>query len=293
MKPRHSLLLCLVTLSLAGQAFGDSCQYSKDLLQEVDADGIDLAKLNALAGDLVVSGIAEGNSITIRGKACTDTEKHLEEMDLDVERDGSSVTITVIIPSSISSGWNTEYAYMDLDVDLPQSTPIEIRDSSGNMDLSSASVTSIDDSSGRIRFRNGRADLVLHDSSGNIVITRLNGNISLTDSSGNIRIREIEGDVHIRRDSSGEIDISHAAKDVVIDRDSSGGIDINQVGGTVTIGRDGSGSIHVSNVSEHVRIGSDGSGSIQVADVGGDFTVKAKGSGQVRSKRVEGVVSVP
>lgn len=293
MKLKKTLPLFLVSLSLAGNSLGTPCKYSKDLLQDIDANGIEQVKINALAGDLLVNGVADGASITVQGLACTDSEKHLEQMHLDIERDGSSITITVIIPKSIRSGWNTAYAYLDLDVSLPDSIPIEIKDSSGDMDLSSVSVTSIDDSSGRIRVRNGRSDLVLDDSSGDIIIRQLNGNISLSDSSGNIRLRDIKGNVRIRRDGSGEIEISRVEKDVEIVRDGSGGIDINQVGGTVTIGSDGSGSILISNVTDNVHIGTDGSGAIQVADVGGDFSVEAKGSGQIRSRSIKGKVSIP
>ena len=293
MRLTKNLLLFLVSLSLAGNTFGSPCKYSKDLLPDIDGDGIDRVELNALAGYLVVTGVADGGDIAVKGQACTDEEEHLEEMALDIERDGSAVTITVIIPKSIRSGWNTEYAYVDLEFALPHSTPIEIRDSSGHMDVSSASVTSIDDSSGRIKVTDGRTDLDINDSSGDIVVRQLNGNISLSDSSGNIRLRDVTGEVQIRRDSSGEIEISRVDKDVEIVSDGSGGIDIDQVGGMVTVGRDGSGSILVSNVSRNVRIGSDGSGTVQVADVGGDFTLKSKGSGRVRSKRIEGRVSIP
>jgi len=292
---RHKtiFLVVLASMMFAGNAIGNPCKYSNNLSEQIDAKDIDRIKLNALAGELVVTGVADSTTVTVNGRACTDTEKYLNEIVLDVERTGSSVTVTVVIPESVRSGWNTEYAYVDLEVSLPESTPIEIKDSSGDMDLSSISVTSINDSSGRIKLRNGQSDLVLDDSSGNILIRQLNGNLSLADSSGNIRLREIKGEVLIRRDSSGEIEISKVEKNVEIVSDGSGGIDIDEVGGSVTIGSDGSGSILVSNVNSSVHIGSDGSGEIRVADVTGDFSVDAKGSGQVRSRNVEGDVSIP
>lgn len=293
MRLKYILPVLMASMAFTGSAFGNPCKYSNDLSEAIDGKGIDRVKLNALAGDLVVIGMSDGTGITVDALACSDTERHLELMALDIERDGSSLTITVIIPQSIKWGWNTEYAYVDLEVSLPDSTPIEIRDSSGDMDLSSVSVTSIDDSSGRIKLRNGRSDLVLDDSSGDIVIRQLNGNISLSDSSGNIHLRDIKGEVRIRRDSSGEIEISRVEKDVEIVSDGSGSIDIDQVGGNVTVGNDGSGSILISNVTGNVRIGIDGSGNIRVADVGGDFSVEAKGSGLIRSKRIKGEVSIP
>ena len=291
MSTKFFVLVVLIGLSCT--AHGYPCNFSNKLSEEINTDGVELVKLRALAGELVVTGVTGRSSITVNGLACTDSEKYLEKITLDIARDGTTVTITVIIPDSIQSGWNTEYAYVDLDVSMPDSIPLAVRDSSGDLDLTAVSVISIDDSSGRIKVRNGKTDLVLNDSSGDILIRQLDGGITLSDSSGNIRLRDIKGDVLIERDGSGEIEISGAEKNVEIVRDGSGGIDIDQVGGSVIVGSDGSGSILVSNVTDSVRIGSDGSGQIQVADVGGSFSVDAKGSGRVRSKRVKGEVSVP
>lgn len=284
---------CLVSLSMP--ALG-RCEFGRDVNEEIDADGLELVKVFALAGDLDVIGTAldgdDAGQIIITGRICTDSEENLERIRLDVESTADTVVFTVIIPHRHRL-WDAEYASMDLFVSLPSSLAIEIRDSSGDIDLVDARVTQLNDSSGRIKVRNGKSSMKLNDSSGDIMIRGLDGELEISDSSGEIDLRDISGNIRIRRDSSGDISITNAMQDVKIDRDGSGSIDIDTVGGMVWIGSDGSGDIEIRAVTGSVRIGSDGSGTIRVADVGGDFDVGAKGSGSIRSRLVRGVVSIP
>lgn len=218
----------------------DRCKFERKLDRELDAAGLASLNIDARAGELGVKGNSPA-TVTVHAILCTDRERNLELMNVDVSRSGSEGRVAAIIPESVREGWDPDYAFIDLEVTVPRDLHLVVRDSSGDMTLRDVAVTSIEDSSGRIDIRGSHADLALSDSSGEIDIEDMHGNLTLTDSSGDIVLREITGIVRIERDSSGDIDIRDIKGNVVIDNDSSGSIDVDHVEGGVEIGRDGSG----------------------------------------------------
>lgn len=301
----------MILVVLASPLSASPCEYSKQIERQFDADNIALLKLNVLAGSLLVTGNSGSSQIKFSGEACANEEEYLSRISLDEVVNLSELELTVIIPQN-AFGFRSDYAYVDVTVELPQSLMLEIADSSGDMEVNEASARLVDDSSGDIRVRGNKVKLLITDSSGNITVKDSLSDVEIRDSSGEISARNIKGSVLIPIDSSGDIDLSNVTQDVVIDRDSSGNIDINEVGNNVQIGSDGSGSIDIYKVDGFVRINNDGSGSItirdvegevnighdgsgrlSVADIGGDFIVGAKGSGGIRSNNVSGKVDVP
>lgn len=281
----------LISSLLCSSVVAERCEYERYESVSRDLASITSIELNALAGELEIKS-QTADELAIRGRICTDSEKYLKDISLEVEQSGQRLVVTVIIPHDLTF-WDPDYAYMDLEVELPADMPIHIRDSSGDIILRGVSAASINDSSGKIKGVDLKSSTRIEDSSGDIVIRGLDGSIAVTDSSGDVDLTNVTGDVDIFADGSGEIDISHTGGYVRIGRDGSGDIDIDDAGSDVTVTSDGSGNIRISHVDGNVHIGTDGSGGINISDVSGNFLIEAKGSGNIRTKRIQGTISTP
>ncbi len=284
-------LIAAATLAALPYTASASCEASEMHRHSFEMSSFEAVEMNALAGRLDIMG-TDGDRMVFEGRACSNHERWLEDMTLDIEDSGDELVLTVIIPYD-RPDFDARYAHMDITLKLPHTMPISLRDSSGDILVQEASVTSIQDSSGDIRVENAQGSLDIEDSSGDIDVRLTSGSVSVKDSSGNISLKGVGGDVVIPRDSSGEIEIEDVGGAVIIERDSSGSIEVETVAGSVEIGSDGGGGIDISDVEGSVSIGSDGSGLVRVRDVAGDFTLLAKGSGDIRVSRVEGTVTTP
>jgi hypothetical protein len=253
----------------ASASFGNDCKFTADRSAGLDLAGIERVVILTGAGDLDVRGSATAKRIELRGKACASSQEFLDGTNLKVRRDGNVATLETDIPEARSR----DHAWIDVDIALPASLPVEVTDSSGDSELRDLRTLQVQDSSGDLRIESIAESLDVRDSSGEIVIDKA-GSVKLQDSSGNINVREV-------------------ARDVEVSSDSSGDIEIRGVTGRVHIVQDSSGDIRVSQVKGSVEVEADSSGDIRVADIGGDFTVQDDGSGDVNYEKVTGRVSVP
>ena len=245
-----------VILSLwAVPAYADSCDYEEPRTATLDAAGLERVVVRARAGSLSIVGKSGLGEVRVEGIACAGKRDHLESVRLVTERTGSTATIEVEIPDTDWSMFSGTSPRLDLEVDVPHGVALEVKDSSGAMEIRGV----------------GSADV--QDSSGEIVIEDVSGDLRIDDSSGSIEVSDVSGDVRLE--------------------DSSGGIEVRRVGGSVVVDRDSSGSIEVEKVQQNVLVRRDSSGSISVADVGGDFTVERDSSGSIHYEDVEGRVDIP
>ena len=250
---RKSLWILALAFTPALQAW--NCDHSKQIDEVLDLSGSDSLEINAVAGDLEVRA-GGGNEAAIRGKVCVSDKEMLDEAVVETGG-GSRAEITVVLPES--SGWSltgNNYAYMDLEVTVPDDIDVAVKDSSGDAEIS------------------GLASVSVQDSSGDLEISDIGGTVEVRDSSGDIEIEDILGDVLIANDSSGDMEIEHVTGSVLIENDSSG-------------------SIYVFDVSNDVTVERDSSGSITADGVGGNFTVLNDGSGDISSSDVKGMVDIP
>ncbi|MEJ2384303.1 MAG: hypothetical protein P8Y54_07870 [Xanthomonadales bacterium] len=251
---KNSLLLCALLATPLAQAW--DCAYEKNIDQSLDLAGSEVLQVNAAAGDLEIRGDAAEDRAVIRGTLCVSEEKWLDEGRVETSG-GPRPEISVVLPDA--SGWSltgSRYAYLDLEIRVPAETALDVRDSSGDADIS------------------GVASVRVSDSSGDLELENIGGPVVLRDSSGDIELSDIRGDVTVENDSSGDIDGERITGNVLVEKDSSGGIYFEGVSGNVTVERDSSGDI-------------------TARDVGGDFTVLRDGSGNIRAVDVVGKVDIP
>lgn len=237
-------------------AWADSCDYSRDINFDVDASGLKQVILDLGAGHLVISQASDASQVSVRARACADSRRRLEAMDLTQNRRGDRLSISSEIDDTLSfSLFSWDYAYIDVDIMVPPGLMIEV-----------------DDGSGEIRIDGVDAELRIEDGSGEINISRHRGSVEIDDGSGSIDIDSLEGSLWLV-DGSGDIDIRNVTGNVHIPSDGSGSIRIRDVRGNVTIDDDGSGSISVHNITGDMTVGDSGSGSVNYGDIGGSVSI--------------------
>jgi DUF4097 and DUF4098 domain-containing protein YvlB len=246
------LILSFFLMSASLQAW--NCKFEKEIDQTLDLkDSVELIVM-AAAGDLEIRGASNGSVASIKGKVCVSKEKWLDEARVET-RTGERAEIVVELPDA-DGGWSLtggEYAYLDLKLEVPDDLPIDIKDSSGDIDIRGVGEVTVKDSSGDIEIEDIKQSVSVSDSSGDIVIRNVKGDVTIeSDSSGDIRGKDIEGSVLVKRDSSGDIRFDDVGKDFIVERDSSGDIIAHGVGGDFSVLNDGSGEIVATDVSGSV-----------------------------------------
>lgn len=254
---RTGVMFTVLALVATGPGVAQAdCKFAASRDGEADLAGVAKVVIATGPGDLKVVASADARRIVARGSACASTQELLDNLHLEVRREGDTVFIDAGLANSrnmITVG-NT-YAHINVGIALPPDLPVELRDSSGDISVTGVAALTLDD------------------------------------SSGDIEVQDV-GSVEIK-DSSGETSVTRARGDVTVTFDGSGDIVIRDVGGNAEVGSDGSGDIRISDVKGSVVVGNDGSGEIVVENVGGDFTVGNDGSGGIIHRGVTGKVTVP
>lgn len=227
------------------------CRHARTETRSIGASAEDRLALRAGSGELEVEGRPGLDAVRVTARMCASEEDFLDDMAVELDRMGDELRVDTEYPHH--GGGHGRYARIHLTVEVPEGIAVDIRDSSGSMELSRLGALRIDDSSGDIDVRSGL------------------GPVFIDDGSGGIDVDEVAGDVEIE--------------------DGSGSVDVTDVTGSVVLS-DGSGSVEIAEISGDVRV-RDGSGSIVVSSVGGDFVVENDGSGSIRHSGVQGRIDVP
>lgn len=252
MKSAFLLGICLVSTGLQAS----DCEYEKNIDQTLDLSGSEQLTVLAAAGELGITGIRDSNSASIKGRVCVSEKEWLEQSQVRT-RDGKQAEIVVDLPDYDSWG---EYAYLDLKLEVPENISLNVKDSSGDIDIDGVGELTLQDSSGDIEITATTGSLTIKDSSGDIVISDVEGSVTIeSDSSGDIRGKAIENNVLVKNDSSGDIRFQDVGQDFIVESDSSGDISADKVGGDFNVIRDGSGEISATNVEGDVRVPEKGS----------------------------------
>lgn len=247
----YKYVLLVAVMMVSGPVQAWNCSEERTIKTELDIGAIDDIRVEAGAGTLSIKGSDQKGEIGLVAKLCASDADLLAEMDVKTELEGDYALVETSMPKK----WGGNYsASIDLSLVVPKGSRLDVKDSSGDLEIK------------------GVAELVLLDSSGDVNVKNIEGNVNLTDSSGTIYLSKV-GSAEIT-DSSGEIDVRDVAKDFTVNVDSSGDIEVKGVGGNLLI-----------------KV--DSSGSIDVEDVSGDFTVQKDGSGDIRFDNIEGEVDIP
>lgn len=248
--------ICVIPLALwAGTAIAGDCDHERRLDESLDLSGATQLRVAAAAGDLDIEGQPGLSDARVVARLCASSEDILDETAVTLVP-GADAQVTVDIPDT-SGGFfgGNRYAWVDLEIRVPERLALDVRDSSGDLEIENVAALTLQDSSGDIDVSDIAGPVILSDSSGDIEIEDVLGDVHIrADSSGGMSGREISGSVLVSRDSSGGIRFEDVEGDVIVEKDSSGGITVENVGGDFRVLRDGSGGIRHSNVRGEVEI---------------------------------------
>lgn len=223
----------------------EDCDDTAERTAEVRLDGIDRIVIDASAGTLTVLGSAEQKTASAHGIACASSKSILEQIQIRTRTSGRIAYITAEVPTHL---WNPfdwasgESMALDLTVRVPARLAVEVKDTSGAIEIRGTGDIEIEDGSGSITAQDIHGDIEIDDGSGPLLVENVRGDVDVEDGSGSLRIRQVGGDVTVE-DGSGSIDISEVQRDIVIQRDGSGSISVTDVGGSFTVEHDGSGGV--------------------------------------------------
>lgn len=216
-----------------------------------DAAGARSVRVIAKAGELKIRGVAGASTVAVKGTACASRASGLDEVKLVTERRGDVVYVEAVTPE-----WSWGSAGLDLQIDVPNSIPLDVDGGSGSAEVRDVAALRITDGSGELTIDGVRGALTVDDGSGSLEIANVGGEVKITDGSGEIVVRQA-GSVLITEDGSGGIQVSDVRGNVVVRNDGSGSIDVREVAGDFTVDDDGSGGIEHHGVRGHVKIPAD------------------------------------
>ncbi|HLT64001.1 MAG TPA: DUF4097 family beta strand repeat-containing protein [Pseudohongiella sp.] len=246
----------LASCLISPVAFGQNCEFSRNINFDVDATGLARVELDVGAGYLNIRP-SENDQVSVRARACASTRGRLESMDLVHERRGDRLVIDSEIDDNVSFSIfrSNDYAYIDVDMSVPAGLLLDIEDGSGDIRIANVSAElRIEDGSGDINILRHTGSVRIDDGSGDIDVDGLSGALRVVDGSGDIDVRNVVGNVHIPSDGSGSIDIRDIKGDVAIDDDGSGGISVHNVSGNLSLGDTGSGRVNFDDIGGNVRM---------------------------------------
>jgi DUF4097 and DUF4098 domain-containing protein YvlB len=269
-------MLGLVLGLIAGNALaGTQCKFTADRNLDVSPAGLHALAFELGSSDLRVQGVPGLGKIEVHGKACASEESRLAELTLDQSRQGDRVTITPHQANEQTFGlFGSSYAYIDLEVRVPENLAIEVKTRSGDADISDIAALDFSAHSG---------DLILH---------RVSGDVAVEVHSGDVNADDV-GSLTVRHAGSGDIRARTVRGDVKVGNVGSGDLGFTDIGNGVHVDSVGSGDIIVTRAKGDVTVGSIGSGDVTVNGVGGDFTVRSAGSGDIHHHDVKGRIDVP
>lgn len=246
----------LACVAIAANAT-DDCEHSADRTAELPLDGVSRVFIDASIGSLLVLGSAEQKTASAHGIACASSKEVLDKIKLIARKSGQSVYLTAELPVDMWSpmDWldNERAMALDLTVRVPSTMTVDVKDSSGSIEIRGTGKTRIEDGSGSILVEDIHGDLEIDDGSGSVLVDGARGDVHVEDGSGSIHIQQVSGRVSVQ-DGSGSIAISDVTKDVVVQRDGSGSISVTNVGGSFTVERDGSGGVSHRGVKGRISI---------------------------------------
>lgn len=291
---RKSLLLfaCVPLLAPSFGAAAEQCRYSAPRNAELDAAGLKLLSVEIGPDDLVIHGEPGQTRIVVHGTACASNQKWLSDITVATARHGVGASVVAHDGEHFALFGNA-YAYLKLDVGVPQSLAIKLQEGSGDASIQNLAAIDAALGSGDLKVNGVAGALGLSVGSGDAEATQI-GSLNLSSlGSGDAKIDGVAGDAHVGSVGSGDLALHNVKGNVSIGSIGSGDAKVMGVGGNLKADSVGSGDLVVHDAQGSVAVGALASGDVGVEQVTGDFSVGAVGSGDVHHHGVKGKVSVP
>ena len=271
----QKFLICALLLTPT-LAHAEECRYSAPRNAALDLNGVHTVVVELGRHDLHLNGTT-ATTAKLGGRACASSPERLAGLQVKQRREGDRL----ILSAEGDEGTNnfsffgfSRYAYLDLQVDVPASLPVEVEVGSGD-----AWVKNV-------------AQLKASVGSGDIDVAGVRGRFDGKVGSGDVKASDV-GETHVGSVGSGDFTVEQVRGDVSVGSVGSGDFTAERVQGNVAINSVGSGDATARTVSGSVNVGSIGSGDLHVDGVAHDLHVASVGSGDVEHSHVTGKVDIP
>ena len=268
-------LLAPILLLAAAPAFADNhCAFKAERSLDISPAGLAALRFELASSDLKVQGVPGLAKIEVRGRACASQQDWLGELNMTQDRVGNKVVVKPTPRESHVNWTGNNYAYIDFEVRVPTSLPLEVDTHSGDANITAVASLDFSSHSGDLNLDKVSGVATIKVNSGDVVASDL-GSLALTGSgSGDVTANNVHGDIKVGHVGSGDL---HFA-------DVHGGVQVESVG---------SGDVSVEHIGSDVVVGSIGSGDIDARGIAGNFTVRSAGSGDIHHHDVSGQIQVP
>ena len=140
MRSPHIVITVCAALSTACVGFnGFDCSETDDRQAAIDTSGATEIRVIAQAGSLTITGHRDRDEVRASGTACATSRARLDDVELLTRRDGDVVVIETV----------TARGRLDLNLEVPDTLPLVVEDSSGSVRISSGSRRSQETSGSR------------------------------------------------------------------------------------------------------------------------------------------------
>lgn len=318
MNMMNKSVLLLAGASLLGMSFGtlaaQPCRYSAPRNATIDAAGLKQLSVKIGPDDLTLQGEAGMTKIAVHGTACASDENWLKDITIEAGRSGDAASVVAHDGhhGTVMSLFRSSYAYLKLDVRVPQSLAVKLKQGSGDTHATSLAALDAKLGSGDLDVDDVAGEFALEMGSGDVKARNV-GSFNLSRlGSGDVGVDGVQGDARIGSVGSGDLTLANVKRDMSIGSIGSGNIKLTGIGGSLRIDSISSGDLIVRNVTGNVTVGSISSGDVRISQadgnvhadsvssgdfgadgVGGDFSVGSVGSGDIHHRGVKGKVSVP
>ncbi|MFA0964184.1 DUF4097 domain-containing protein [Roseivirga sp. BDSF3-8] len=187
-------------------------------------NGIKKVEVKGSYVDVEIVGTPKSN-VHLTGELSVDEDD--EDYKILHEVNGDKLEVWIERPNRMWS-WNSSSGRSIIKLEVPVKTEIEVRNSSGNVNIAGIDEdVAADASSGNVDVKDVRGRLQVEASSGNIYLSDIEGPVNSKTSSGRQTLDEIKGDIEAEA-SSGSIRITEARGHMNLET-SSGDIRLTEV----------------------------------------------------------------
>ncbi len=311
-------MMLIAGASLLAMSFGamaaEQCRYSAPRDATMDAAGLKQLSVKIGPDELTIRGEPGLSKITVHGTACASDEKWLQDIKIETGRHGDTASVVAHDGNHgmVMSLFRSSYAYLKLDVRVPQALAVKLNQGSGGTHASNLAALDAKMGAGDVEVSGIAGEFALEVGSGDVKARNV-GSFNLRRiGSGDVGVDGVQGDARIGTVGSGDVTLANIKRDMSIGSVGSGDIKLTGIGGSLRIDSISSGDLIVRNVTGNVTVGSISSGDVRIAQtggnvhadsvasgdfgvdgVGGDFSVGSVGSGDIHHSGVKGEVSVP
>lgn len=172
------------------------CRYSAPRNADINAAGLRSLMLKLGSSDLEIRGVAGLNRVEVRGTACASNQARLKDLQITTGRSGDQATVDAEhhTETGIFNVFGNNYAYLKLQVRVPQVLAVKIDSGSGDMQASSLASLDVETGSGDLIADGIAGPLVLRLGSGDVRASHVSSVNLRGNGSGDVRVDGVQGD---------------------------------------------------------------------------------------------------